>query len=70
LSAFSYKPEQSKDFSIPLDADAYLKQLSRYIHLNPLRANMVEQLVSHPWSSYPDFVGKAKAPDWFERDRL
>jgi putative transposase len=57
---------QGRFKSILVDADAYLKQLSRYIHLNPLRANMVDQLVLHPWSSYPAFVGKAKVPDWLE----
>ena len=31
---------------------------------------MVKQLLSHPWSSYPAFVGKAKAPDWLERHWL
>jgi len=61
---------QGRFKSILVDADTYLKHLSRYIHLNPLRANMVEQLISHPWSSYPAFVGKAKAPDWLERDWL
>jgi putative transposase len=53
-----------------VDADAYLKELSRYIHLNPLRANLVEQLVSYPWSSYPSFIGKAKPPEWLEMDWL
>ena len=61
---------QGRFKSILVDADAYLEHLSRYIHLNPLRANMVEELVSHPWSSYPAFVGKAKAPDWLERHWL
>jgi putative transposase len=61
---------QGRYKSILVDADAYLKHLSRYIHLNPLRANMVEQLLSHPWSSYPAFVGKATAPDWLERHWL
>ena len=58
---------QGRFKSILVDADAYLKHLSRYIHLNPLRANMVEELLSYPWSSYRAFVGKAKAPDWLER---
>jgi putative transposase len=61
---------QGRFKSILVDADAYLKQLSRYIHLNPLRANMVDQLALHTWSSYPAFVGKAKAPDWLEMDWL
>jgi putative transposase len=61
---------QGRFKSILIDADEYLKHLSRYIHLNPLRAKMVEQLVSYPWSSYPAFAGKAKAPDWLEVDWL
>ena len=39
---------QGRFKSILVDADEYLKHLSRYIHLNPLRAKMVEQLVSYP----------------------
>ena len=37
---------QGRFKSILVDADEYLKHLSRYIHLNPLRAKMVEQLIS------------------------
>ena len=61
---------QGRFKSILVDADEYLKHLSRYIHLNPLRAKMVEQLRSYPWSSYPVFAGKTKAPDWLEVDWL
>jgi len=57
---------QGRFKSILVDADEYLKQLSRYIHLNPVRAKIVEQLADYPWSSYPAFVGKAEAPDWME----
>jgi hypothetical protein len=32
--------------SILVDADEYLKQLSRYIHLNPMRAKMWENISS------------------------
>jgi len=56
--------------SILVDADGYLKQLSRYIHLNPMRAKMVEKLSSYPWSSYPVFIGKKTAPNWLETDWL
>jgi hypothetical protein len=34
---------QGRSNSILVDADEYLKQLSRYIHLNPMRAKMVEK---------------------------
>jgi putative transposase len=61
---------QGRFKSILVDADGYLKELSRYIHLNPLRADMAEQPASYPWSSYPAFIGGQKAPDWLEMDWL
>lgn len=61
---------QGRFKSILVDADEYLKHLSRYIHLNPLRAQMVEALSGYAWSSYPAFIGKAKVPVWLESDWL
>ncbi|MEC4684120.1 MAG: helix-turn-helix domain-containing protein [Nitrospirota bacterium] len=53
-----------------IDADEYLGQLSRYIHLNPVRAGMVTTVEQYPWSSYPAFIGKTKVPAWLETGRL
>jgi len=55
---------QGRFKSILVDADEYLKHLSRYIHLNPLRAKIIEKAVDYEWSSYPAFSGKAKALRW------
>jgi len=57
---------QGRYKAILVDADEYLKHLSRYIHLNPLRAGMVDHLKEYPWSSYPVFSGYVKAPEWLE----
>ena len=57
---------QGRFKAVLIDADEYLKHLSRYIHLNPIRAAMVEHSKDYPWSSYPVFGGYAKAPDWLE----
>ena len=57
---------QGRYKAILVDADEYLKQLSRYIHLNPIRANMVTELCSYLFSSYPAFIGQVKAPKWLE----
>ena len=57
---------QGRYKAILVDADEYLKQLSRYIHLNPIRAKMVPELGSYPFSSYPAFIGQVKAPTWLE----
>lgn len=40
-----------------VDDDIYLLELSRYIHLNPVRAKMVENAVDYPWSSYCFYIG-------------
>ena len=53
-----------------VDADEYLKHLSRYIHLNPVRAKMVESASDYPWSSHLFFIGKRKMPGWLAGDRL
>lgn len=36
----------------------YLIDLCRYIHLNPLKANLVENLADYLWSSHRTYVGK------------
>ncbi|WP_196141204.1 transposase, partial [Aliikangiella sp. G2MR2-5] len=58
--------------SILLDADAYLLQLSRYIHRNPLEVKrvMVNQLEDYRWSSYAAYLNKVKAPDWLYREKI
>jgi hypothetical protein len=35
---------QGRHKGIPVERDAYLLELSRYLHLNPVRAKMVERL--------------------------
>ena len=56
--------------SIVVDADAYLLQLSRYIHRNPIdtQGPLVNQLGDYPWSSYPAYINTVKAPEWLNRD--
>jgi len=55
---------QGRFKGILVDKDAYCKELSRYIHLNPVRAGMVKNPSEYPWSSYRYFVGKDKKPQW------
>jgi hypothetical protein len=37
-------------------------------HLNPVRAAAVRKPGEYQWSSYSEYVGKRKPPDWLERD--
>jgi hypothetical protein len=57
---------QGRFKAILIDADEYLKHLSRYIHLNPVRAKMVSTPSEYKWSSYSAFIGKIKAPQFLE----
>lgn len=61
---------QGRFKALLIDADEYLIPLSRYIHLNPVRAAIVANPLEYPWSSYAAFVGKAKSPDFLVTDQL
>ncbi|MDH5803443.1 MAG: transposase [Gammaproteobacteria bacterium] len=56
--------------AILVDRDAYLLQLSRYIHRNPIdmKRPLVSSLEEFQWSSYPAYIGKAKPPDWLDQE--
>ena len=51
---------QGRYKALIVDADSYLLQLIRYIHLNPLRANMVDDLLDYPWSSHLAYLGQLR----------
>ncbi|OGP56177.1 MAG: transposase [Deltaproteobacteria bacterium RBG_13_52_11] len=54
--------------AIVIDADSYLGEVLRYIHRNPLRAGLVENLDEYPWSSQRGYVSSAKEWDWLYTD--
>ena len=68
---------QGRYKAILVDADAYLLQLVRYIHYNPVRAMMVDDCLKYPWSSHRAYMGYVFIPwlftDWilgqFSEDR-
>lgn len=51
---------QGRYKSIMVDADNYLLELSRYIHLNLVRANIVSTPEDYPYSSYSSFISRRK----------
>jgi len=57
---------QSRFRSVLVDAEGYAKELSRYIHLNPVRSGIVERPELYAWSSYGYYVGKAEPERWLE----
>lgn len=56
--------------AILVDRDAYLLQLSRYIHRNPaeVRGAPPDMLSTYRWSSYLAYVNKVKPPHWLSRE--
>jgi putative transposase len=59
---------QGRYKAILVEIDEYAKELSRYIHLNPVRAKMVETPEEYNWSSYQSYIGKQKPAEWLYRD--
>ena len=57
---------QGRYKAILVESDRYLHQLSRYIHLNPVRAGLVKDPANYPHSSCKYFVSGQKAPDWLK----
>jgi hypothetical protein len=51
--------------AILVQEDEYLTHLVRYIHLNPVQANMVQDPKDHPWSSHGHYL-KAKDEEWLK----
>jgi putative transposase len=54
---------QNRYKSIVCEEDPYLLELTRYIHLNPIRAGMVtttKQLEKYPWSGHSAIIGTLK----------
>ncbi len=59
---------QGRYKAIVVDADEYAGELSRYIHLNPVRAGMVERPEEYRWSSYQYYIDLRKKPQWLKTD--
>jgi REP element-mobilizing transposase RayT len=61
---------QGRFKAILIDADEYLNQLSRYIHLNPVKAKLSSSPDTYAWSSYGALVGSAACPDFLAAERI
>ena len=57
---------QGRYKAILVEKEVYAQELSRYIHLNPLRAGLVKDLVEYRWSSFRCHIGLEKSPSWLE----
>jgi putative transposase len=59
---------QGRYKAVLVDADAYLLELVRYIHLNPVRAGLVTDPAAYPWSGHRSYLGLEELswlyPEW------
>ncbi|MFH1665392.1 MAG: transposase [Candidatus Omnitrophota bacterium] len=49
---------QGRYKSLIVDADTYFKELTRYIHLNPVRAKIADKPEEYEWSSYKGYISR------------
>ena len=55
---------QSRFRAILVEAAAYARELAPYIHLNPVRAGIVERPEEFPWSNYREYLGLSAPQPW------
>jgi REP element-mobilizing transposase RayT len=54
--------------SILIEVESYLLELLRYIHKNPLRAGLCNDLNEYEWSSHHGYISDAKRWDWLYKE--
>ena len=57
---------QGRFKAILVEDDSHSWELSRYVHLNPVRAKMVDRPEDYLWGSYPAFLDRRKSPEWLD----
>jgi len=57
---------QGRYKAILVEADEYAVELTRYIHLNPVKAGIVTKPDEYQWSSYQSYIGKTSTPIWLK----
>ncbi|MCK4810025.1 MAG: transposase [Candidatus Omnitrophica bacterium] len=60
---------QGRYKSILVDKDSYFLELTRYIHLNPVRAKMVKSPEKYKWSSYRGYIDK-KGDGYIDKEQI
>ena len=59
---------QGRYKAILVDKETYLLELSRYIHLNPVRAKITAKPESYAYSTMKYYLAPATAPAWIDMD--
>ena len=56
--------------ALVIEADSYLLELVRYIHLNPVQAGLVRKPEQYAWSSHRAFPERGSSPDWLTKEEV
>jgi len=57
---------QGRFKAVLVEDDSHALELTRYVHLNPVRASIVERPEEYGWSSYQDYLAVRTAPEWLD----
>jgi REP element-mobilizing transposase RayT len=60
---------QGRYKALVVEVDNYATELSRYIHLNPVKAGLVKRPEDYPWSSYRAYL-TGEHPQWLRTDLI
>jgi hypothetical protein len=61
---------QGRYKAILIEADEYLVELSRYIHLNPVRSGIITRPEEYPWTSYGAYAGLQPPEKWHKTENI
>jgi len=57
---------QGRFKAVLVEEESHALELTRYVHLNPVRAEIVQRPEEYGWSSYRHYLNAGKAPAWLD----
>lgn len=61
---------QGRFTSVMVRSDEYFIHVSKYIHLNPVKANIVEEAIQYNWSSFKAYMEQRDAEEIVSTERI
>jgi putative transposase len=61
---------QGRFKAVLVEDESHSRELTRYVHLNPVRAKLVERPEDYLWGSCPDYWGRRRPPEWLDCETI
>ena len=61
---------QGRFKAVLVEDESHSLELTRYVHLNPVRAKIVDAPEQYAWSSYGAYLGLCESPTWLDRQAV